>query len=52
MELKVKINSYQMEWFEQAKARLDRGLPVDHGTLATIGEIVLNSLDDLGDLDI
>lgn len=44
--IRVSISAYQMEWVEQAKLRSDRGLPLDNGTLATLGEIFLDGLEE------
>ena len=41
---KVVIDSYSAEWVEQARNRLDRGLPVDDGVLATIGNLFLDGI--------
>ena len=45
MIIRADIPTYQVSWIEQAKTRIDRGQRVDDGTLATIGEIFLESIE-------
>lgn len=41
---KIIIDSYTAEWIEQARQRLDRGLPVDDGTLITIATLLMDGI--------
>ena len=40
-EITVKLSSYELEWLENAIDRDTRGQPIDQGTLATLGNILI-----------
>jgi len=46
MKYQINVKNYESEWIEQARSRLERGLPVDDGTLATIGQILLDGIEN------
>jgi hypothetical protein len=47
MKFTLSLSSYEIDWIEQAKAREDRGLPLDEGTLATLGNILMEKINIL-----
>lgn len=41
---KIIVDSYSSEWIEQARERMDRGLPVDEWTLVTIANVLMDGI--------
>jgi hypothetical protein len=41
----IELNSYQIEWLESAVNRQRNGYQVDDGTLATLGQLLVDSVD-------
>ena len=44
-ELTIYVSSYEREWIENAILRQERGQIVDDGTLATLGQLLIDSVE-------